>query len=88
MKTKLVPLVLLIPAFVIAQPVYQAPVPQPPQVGIPQNLPAKSPNPVDALSNAKTQSKQLKSKSSNGDVGSSWANNCTNGCGTNTTTYT
>jgi len=75
MKTKIVPLALLLPVVVLAQPAYQAPAPQPPQVGIPQN---PQPNPSNAasasaaLSNAKKQAKELQDNlPSNGLVGSS-----------------
>ena len=61
MKTKFVPLALLIPAVVLAQP---AP---PPQGGMPppnmmQNPPVRPANPAGALSNAKQQAKEIESK--------------------------
>jgi hypothetical protein len=88
-KTKLAPLTLLIPAIVLAQPGPAQNPPSIPQPSMMQNPPTIPANPADALSNAKKQAKELKSKApSNGDVGSSSSNLCTNGCGTNTTTYT
>ena len=89
MKTKLAPLALLIPAIVLAQPAPPQNQPVAPLPNMMQNPPVKPANPAEALSNAKKQAKELKSKApSNGDVGSSSSNLCTNGCGTNTTTYT
>jgi len=73
MKTKLVPLALLIPAVVLAQ---SAP-PPPPQAGMPPAIampapPVNQANAASALKNAKDQAKELKSMlPSNGDVGSS-----------------
>jgi len=74
MKTKLVPLALLIPAVVLAQP---APPPLS-QSGMPtaSTMPAVPPvnpaNAANALNTAKKQAKELKSMlPSNGDVGGS-----------------
>jgi hypothetical protein len=79
MKTKLVPLALLIPAVVLAQPASPQNQPVAPQPGTMQNLSAKPPNPAEALSNAKKQAKELKSKlPSNGDVGNSGNGTCSN----------
>ena len=73
MKTKLVPLALLIPAVVLAQSVP----PPPPQAGMPPAIamptpPVNQANAASALKNAKDQAKELKSiLPSYGDVGSS-----------------
>ena len=86
MKTKLTSLALLIPAVVLAQPAPQAPVPQPPQAGIAVINPAINPNDAttasNALKNAKSQLKEIKSKLPSNDmvgcsVGTSWqASSC------------
>jgi len=81
MKTKLVPLALLIPAVVLAQPAPQTPVPQPPQAGMMQNPQVNPTNPVgaaDALNNARKTTKELKSTLPSNGVGGS--------CGITTTT--
>ena len=72
MKTKLVPLALLIPAVVLAQT--GSPPPSQASMPTPSTMPAPPVNPenaTNALKNAKAQSKELKSKlPSNGEVGS------------------
>ena len=74
MKTKLVPLTLLIPVVVLAQPASPAQAPQPPQASASQNPTlnptddAKTAIAIKALSNAKK-------KSSSGDPAKSMANN-------------
>lgn len=77
MKTKLVPLALLIPVVVLAQPAAQTPTPQPPQAGVVQNPqvnPANAAGAVSALNNAKKKVEEVKSKlPSNGEVGSDWS---------------
>jgi hypothetical protein len=84
MKSKLTPLVLLIPAVVLAQSNTQNQIPAP-QPLLMQGVPA---NPVDvansvkaaeALKNAQKTSKEIKSKlPSNGEVGNTGNGSCSN----------
>ena len=78
--SKLTPLVLLIPAVVLAQPAPLQNQPVMPQSSLMQNAPVKPSNPADALNAAKKQAKELKAKlPSNGEVGSGYD---TNSCST------
>ena len=82
MKRELAPLVLLIPAVVLAQPAPQTPVPQPPQAGMMQNPQVNPTNPVgaaDALNNAKKKTKEL-STSDNAYGCTEWSDNFSDGC--------
>jgi hypothetical protein len=69
MKRELAPLVLLIPAVVLAQPAPQAPAPQPPQAGMMPNSKGNLTNTAsaaNALDNARNQTKEDKQKSTDG----------------------
>ena len=68
MQTKLVPLALLIPVIVLAQPAPTQNQPVIPQPNMMQNTPARPANPAKALSNAKQQAKEIESKLPSNDM--------------------
>lgn len=75
MKSKLLPLSLLIPAVVLAQPISQAPAPQSPNASVMQNPAlnpaddAKAAIAIKALNDAKKKSSSDDLVKSSGDVG-------------------